>query len=90
MLQSPRKRDFYREAVAIHRVKHWTARPSRRRRAPYWEVRNTRGVVAVVYGSKDDAELMAAAPKLCHYVELRAERGDAEAIALVQSIHAGR
>jgi hypothetical protein len=44
--------------------RHWTARRSKRRVAPYWEVRNTRGVMAVVYGKQDDAELMAAAPRL--------------------------
>jgi hypothetical protein len=44
--------------------RHWTARRSKRRVAPYWEVRNTRGVMAVVYGKQADAELMAAAPRL--------------------------
>jgi len=72
----------------MRRMRHWTARRSRRRVAPYWEVRNTRNTVAVVYGSKADAELMAAAPRLYHYVEQRAERGDAEAVALLRSIHA--
>jgi len=74
--------------IVMRRIRHWTARRSRRRRAPFWEVRNTRGAVAVVYGSKADAELMAAAPRLCHYVEQRASHGDAEAAALLSSIHA--
>jgi hypothetical protein len=46
------------------RIKHWTARRSRRRVAGYWEVTNTRGVVAIVYTTQADAELMAVAPKL--------------------------
>lgn len=44
--------------------KHWTVRRSRRRVAPFWEVRNTRGVVAVVYGTKADADCMASAPRV--------------------------
>ena len=47
-----------------HRIKHWTVRRSRRRVAGYWEVRNGKGVVAIVYTSEADAREMAAAPKL--------------------------
>ena len=40
--------------------KRWTVRESRRRNAWRWEIVNHRhDVVAVVYGGKDDAELMA-------------------------------
>lgn len=47
-----------------NRIKHWTVRRSRRRVAGWWEVRNTHGVVAIVYTTQADAELLAAAPKL--------------------------
>ena len=47
-----------------HRIKHWTVRRSRRRVAGYWEIRNTRGVVAIVYTTEGDAQEMAGAPKL--------------------------
>lgn len=46
------------------RIKHWTVARSKRRVAPYWEVRNTRGVIAVVYGTQADAECMASAPRV--------------------------
>lgn len=49
--------------MANHRIKHWTVRRSRRRVAGYWEVRNTTGVVAVVYTSEADAREMANSPK---------------------------
>lgn len=68
------------------RMKHWTARRSKRRVAPFWEVRNTCGVVAVVYTTEADAHLMAMAPKFCRYVKKQAERGDAEAAALVKEV----
>lgn len=50
--------------MANGRIKHWTARRSKRRVAPYWEVVNTRSVVAVVYGTRADAECMASAPRV--------------------------
>jgi|GEM_PF-2659547 len=44
--------------------KRWTVRESRRRRVPYWEIINShRDTVAVVYGGKADAELLASAPQ---------------------------
>ena len=49
--------------MANHRIKHWTVRRSRRRVAGYWEVRNGKGVVAIVYTTEDDAREMAASPK---------------------------
>lgn len=49
--------------VANHRIKHWTVRRSRRRIAGYWEIRNTHGVVAVVYTTEADAREMANALK---------------------------
>ncbi len=40
--------------------KRWTVRESRRRKAWRWEIINHRhDVVALVYGGRDDAELMA-------------------------------
>lgn len=47
-----------------NRIKHWTARISKRRIHPYWEVVNGRGQVAVVYTTEADAKLLAAAPRL--------------------------
>jgi len=45
-------------------AKHWTVRRSRRRLAGYWEICNTRGVVAIVYTTEADARLLAASSKL--------------------------
>lgn len=42
--------------------KRWTVRESRRRRVPYWEIVDSRrDTVAVVYGSKAEADLLASA-----------------------------
>ena len=49
--------------MSNNRIKHWTVRRSRRRVAGYWEVRNTHGVVAVVYTTESDAREMANSPK---------------------------
>lgn len=68
------------------RIKHWTVRRSRRRVAGYWEVCNTRGVVAIVYTTEADARLMAAAPKFCRYAEKQARAGDAAAAALINEL----
>lgn len=44
--------------------KRWTVRESRRRRVPYWEIVNhIHDTVAVVYGDKAEAELLASAPQ---------------------------
>jgi hypothetical protein len=68
------------------RIKHWTVRRSRRRVAGYWEVRNTHGIVAIVYTTEADAQCMAAAPKLHAYVKKQAKRGDVEALALINEL----
>jgi|SRR5690348_10638 len=62
------------EALATINAKHqgdcmdlhqyWTVRHNRRRAHAYWEIINLRrDTVAVVYGGKADAELLAAAPQ---------------------------
>jgi len=42
---------------------HWTVRRSRRRVAAYWEIRSTRDVVGICYGTREEAERMASAPQ---------------------------
>lgn len=85
------------------RIRNWTVRRSRRRVAGYWEVRNGKGVVAIVYTTEDDAREMAASPKYkaslkhllaivrMHEGELRAsERAKYEAArALVHEVEGG-
>jgi len=39
-------------------IRKWTVRRSRRRVAPYWEIVNGRGVIAVVYSDETDARDM--------------------------------
>lgn len=51
----------------------WTVRRSRRRVAAYWEIRNTRDIVGICYGTREEAECMASAPQQCAEAqELRA------------------
>lgn len=48
----------------MHSYQHWTVRRNCRRTHTYWEIINLhRDTVAVVYGGKADAELLAAAPQ---------------------------
>ena len=47
-----------------HRIKHWTVRRSRRRVAGYWEIRNTTREIGICYGTREEAECMASAPRV--------------------------
>jgi hypothetical protein len=48
----------------MQRDQHWTVHRSRRRLNGYWEIVNLhRDTVAVVYGAKTEAELLASAPQ---------------------------
>jgi hypothetical protein len=48
----------------MQRDQHWTVHRSRRRQNGYWEIVNLhRDTVAVVYGAKTEAELLASAPQ---------------------------
>lgn len=46
------------------RTHNWTVRRATRRVAGFWEIRNGKGVVAIVYTDKHDAILMAASLRM--------------------------
>ena len=47
----------------MHPDQRWTVRRSRRRVAGYWEIRSTRDIVGICYGTREEAECMASAPQ---------------------------